>query len=107
VLAILEPWTAVKATLEAITLLDASEEGLALAQELIRTGAIPATSPEDAAHVALAVVDGVAYLVTWNCRHLANASMRTRIEAVCREQGYEPATIRTPEGPMEADDGHQ
>ena len=82
-----------KATLEAVTLLDATEEALALAQELIRTGAIPATSPEDAAHIAIAVVNGVAYLVTWNCRHIANASMRTRIEAVCREQGYEPAII--------------
>lgn len=90
-----------------MTLLDATDEGLALAQQLVQSGAIPATSPEDAAHIAIAVANGGAYPVTWNCRHLANATMRSRIEGVCREQGYEPAIICTPEELMEPEDDHE
>ena len=96
-----------QAALEPVTLLDATDEALALAQELIRSGAIPATYPEDAAHIAIAVANGAAYIVTWNCRHIANATMRWRIERVCREQGYEPAIICTPEELMEPEDDHE
>jgi hypothetical protein len=37
------------------------------------------------------------YLLTWNCTHLANAQLRSRIEQVCREAGYIPPIICTPE----------
>jgi hypothetical protein len=92
------------AALESMTLLDATDDALTLAQELIHSGAIPATAPEDAAHIAIAVVNGVEYLVTWNCRHIANASLRTHIERVCRNAGYEPAVICTPDELMEPED---
>lgn len=41
------------------------------------------------------------YLVTWNCKHLANAALRTRIEETCRAAGYEPVVICTPEELLE------
>lgn len=44
---------------------------------------------------------GIEYLVTWNCRHIANATLRSRIERVCRGRGYEPAVICTPDELME------
>ena len=50
----------------------------------------------DAAHVAIAVTNGADYLVTWDFRHIANTAMRTRIELVCRQAGYEPPVICTP-----------
>jgi hypothetical protein len=34
--------------------------------------------------------------VTWNCAHIANATMRPRIEAICRANGFEPPVICTP-----------
>jgi hypothetical protein len=37
------------------------------------------------------------YLLTWNCTHIANASLRGRIEAVCRDAEFEPPVICTPE----------
>ena len=40
---------------------------------------------------------GVDFLLTWNCRHIANAAMRPAIERVCRQAGYEPPVICTPE----------
>ena len=48
-------------------------------------------------HIAVAAVHGVEYLLTWNCKHIANATMRQAIEGVCREAGYEPPIICTPE----------
>jgi len=78
-----------------------TEEALALAQRLLQTKAIPQDFPEDALHVAVAVVNGIEYLLTWNYKHLANASMRSKIEATCREPGYGAVIICTPEELME------
>lgn len=36
-------------------------------------------------------------LLTWNCTHIANAALRSRIEAVCGEAGSDPPQICTPE----------
>jgi hypothetical protein len=68
-----------------------------LADDLISAGAVPPTEPRDALHIAVAAVHGIEYLVTWNFKHIANATLRGRIEAVCRDAGYEPPIICTPE----------
>ena len=91
------------AALDSVTLLDATEEAAELAQKLIESGATPAIAVGDAGHIAIAVANGVDYLVTWNCRHIANATMRSQIEHVCRNAGYEPAIICTPDELMEPD----
>jgi predicted nucleic acid-binding protein len=92
------------ATLESVTMLDATEEAAELAQQLIDSGAVPQKAAEDAGHIAIAVTNGVQYLVTWNCRHIANATMRSHIDRVCREAGYEPTVICTPSELMGSDD---
>ncbi len=90
--------------LESLTLVETTEDALALAEQLVGSHAIPRKAVEDALHIALAAVNGVEYLVTWNCRHIANATMRSKIEEVCRSAGYEPPVICTPEELLEADD---
>jgi len=80
-----------------IDFLNITPESIALAQGLLSRLAIPATEDRDAAHVAIAAVHGINYLLTWNCRHLANATLRPKIELVCREQGFEPPVICTPQ----------
>ena len=40
--------------------------------------------------------NGKDYLLSWNCKHIANAMLRGRIEATCRAAGYEPPVICTP-----------
>jgi hypothetical protein len=50
----------------------------------------------DALHIAVATVHGMNCLLTWNCAHIANATMRPRIEAICRNNGFEPPVICTP-----------
>jgi len=68
-----------------------------LAARLLKSGAIPKKATEDALHIAVAAVHGIEFLLTWNCKHIANATMRQAIEHVCREAGYEPPVICTPE----------
>ena len=73
------------------------------AAKLVESGAVPRRAAEDALHIAVAAVHGVDYLLTWNCKHIANAAMRQAIEGVCREGGYEPPVICTPEELMNDD----
>jgi predicted nucleic acid-binding protein len=68
-----------------------------LAARLVEGRAVPREAAEDALHIAVAAVHGVDYLLTWNYKHIANATMRQAIERVCREAGYEPPVICTPE----------
>ncbi|MGH8716734.1 MAG: type II toxin-antitoxin system VapC family toxin [Burkholderiales bacterium] len=76
--------------------LDVSEEAELLAARLLTEGAIPETAKTDAMHIAVAAVHGIDYLLTWNCKHIANAVMRPKIEVICRACGYEPPVICTP-----------
>lgn len=69
---------------------------VALAEHLLTKGALPAKARADAEHVAIAAVSGMDYLLTWNCRHIANAALRKLIEQVCRDRGFEPPIICTP-----------
>jgi predicted nucleic acid-binding protein len=85
------------AVLERLPLLDVTDAAIALAATLITGQALPAQATQDALHLALACVHGMEYLLTWNCTHLANARLRGRIEQVCREAGYVPPIICTPE----------
>ncbi|MBA2592886.1 MAG: type II toxin-antitoxin system VapC family toxin [Pseudomonadota bacterium] len=82
--------------------LEATEEVRVLGQTLISQGAIPQKAEIDAYHVAIAAVNGLEYLLTWNCTHIANAIMRPKIEAICRSCGYEPPIICTPQELMES-----
>ena len=72
-----------------------------LANTLIRTGTLPTKAQLDAVHVAIAGVNGMDYLLTWNLRHLANAAIRGKIEEVCRKAGIRPPIICTPDELME------
>jgi len=77
--------------------LRSSPEVDTLSLALIRNNALPTKAEMDAFHVAIAAVNGIEYLLTWNCTHIANALTRPKIEATCRELGYEPPIICTPQ----------
>ena len=91
------------AALETVTLLEATDDAAKLTRKFLDLGAIPRKAAEDAAHIAIAVTNGADYLVTWNFRHIANAVLRSRIEHVCRQAGYEPPVICTPNELIEPD----
>jgi hypothetical protein len=83
--------------LQDIPILGISERALDLADELILAAALPAKAVRDAQHVGIAAVNGIDYLLTWNCRHLANVVLRDKIEDVCDRFGVRAPKICTPE----------
>ena len=85
------------AILDSLEFLAASVGADGLAERLIAAHAFPETAPRVAAHVSLAAFNGIEYLVTWNFKHIANATTRAAIESVCRAAGYEPPIICTPD----------
>jgi hypothetical protein len=74
-----------------------TDDALELAQRLLAGAALPEMAKEDALHIAVAAVHGTDYLLTWNCKHIANASKRPLIESICETAGYRPPIICTPE----------
>jgi len=85
------------AFLESSQLLATTDQALALADNLVRRRAVPSTFSEDAAHIAIATVNGMDYVLTWNCKHIANARLFKVIAAICAEFGFEAPVICTPE----------
>jgi hypothetical protein len=83
--------------LEGIPLLRINDEALALARALVEKGPIPVKAAIDALHIAIATSHGMDYLLTWNCRHIANAEIQIGVARVCRAAGLEPPVICTPE----------
>ena len=90
--------------LDGIPLLQVPDDVNSLAERLISGVPLPEKAAVDALHISVAAVNGVEYLLTWNCKHIANPSMRPRIERLCREMGYEPPVICTPQELLEIDD---
>ena len=80
-----------------IPILAGSGEILRLAEELIAAGPIPRKAAGDAVHIAMAAIYGCEYLLTWNCRHIANAEMQRAIRRVVERSGYQPPILCTPE----------
>lgn len=82
--------------LQSIRLVEIDADAEDLARRLVESGPMPQKANVDALHIAVATVHGVEYLLTWNCKHIANAETRGRIVALCRASGYEPPVICTP-----------
>ena len=60
--------------------------------------------PAVALHISTAACHGVEYLLTWNSKHIANAEYRPRVERICRNAGYEPPVLCTPDELMGGED---
>ena len=90
------------AVLDSLEFLATSPSVDELAGKLISKFAVPKTEPRDAIHISLAAVNGVEYLVSWNFKHIVNPTTRSAIERVCRDAGFVPPMICTPDELMEA-----
>jgi hypothetical protein len=88
--------------LRPMLVLETTAEALELAKELLQAGALSAKAADDALHIAIAATKAIPYLLTWNCRHLANAVMRPVIETVCKDKGFKAPIICTPEELLES-----
>ena len=68
-----------------------------MATAIMAAGMLPAHAFPDAAHVAVSAVHAVDYLLTWNCKHLANAQIARRIAVVCEKLSRKMPIICTPD----------
>jgi len=80
-----------------LPLLDITPEVTELASGILASGKIPRKAATDAAHIAIAAVHGMNFLVTWNCVHIANAANARALAVICREHACECPVICTPE----------
>lgn len=80
-----------------IPVLAITQNAVDLGQELLRHGALPEKAGNDALHIAIAAVQQIPYLLTWNCRHIANATMRPVIQLVCEQRGLQMPILCTPD----------
>ena len=83
--------------INAFPVLEVTEDAELLTRAILSGGAVPPHAVRDAAHIAVAAVNDVDYLLTWNCRHLANAQIIRRISVVCNREGNNMPVICTPE----------
>ena len=84
--------------LDGIPLLDVTDPRIdPIADALLAAHLLPANARSDAEHVATATVHGVDYLLTWNCKHIANAETLPRVYRLLTHLGYSPPLIVTPE----------
>ena len=84
-------------TIRGLPILDLTEGISELAQALVAKGPLPEKAADDAFHLAFATVHDMDYLVTWNCKHLANAEMLRQVERLLDEKGYGIPRVCTPE----------
>ena len=73
----------------------------ALAGAVLQSAVLPSKAEADALHIALAAVNGMNFLVTWNCTHIANGFILQAVNTICRRAGFEPPIVCTPEELME------
>ena len=88
--------------MDELLFLEVTEQAESLTEAILAAGAMPVQAVRDAAHVAVAAVNGIDYLLTWNCRHLANAQIMRKMAKVCNSEGFAMPLICTPEELMGA-----
>jgi hypothetical protein len=75
-----------------------------LARAIVAASIMPLKAAADAIHVAAAAVAGVQYLLTLNCKHIANAHELPRVYRLLDEYGFGPLLICTPAEFLGGDD---
>ena len=85
------------AALQGIRLLDVAPYSIELAKDLVNAGIVPEKASEDALHISIATVHFADYLLTWNCRHIANPEIQARIAENFQRKGLFLPFICTPE----------
>ena len=73
------------------------DRAIILAEALLSDTAVPRNSYDDALHIATAAINEMEFLVTWNCKHIANAVTRPVIRKTCERMGYVCPEICTPD----------
>lgn len=82
--------------LQSLMLLELTEEAFELSQAFLSQSNLPSKASNDSLHIALATVYSLDYLLTWNCKHMANAQIQRKLAQISSDLGYVLPVICTP-----------
>ena len=91
------------AVLQGVPLVRVTDEVMELARAILASRLLPATADRDATHIALASAHEMDILLSWNCRHIANATIQARLRRLADAAGFALPVICTPEELMDND----
>jgi predicted nucleic acid-binding protein len=83
--------------LAALPLLDITPDITQLAQAVADALQLHRRAAADGVHIAAAACHRIDFLLTWNSTHIANAELRPIVERACRDGGYSPPILCTPD----------
>ena len=79
-----------------IAILKITDEVIVLSEIFIKEGVLPHKAIDDSLHISIAAIHEIDYLLTWNCRHIANAEIKPFVQDVCLKNSYRCPEICTP-----------
>ncbi|MGD9857402.1 MAG: type II toxin-antitoxin system VapC family toxin [Planctomycetaceae bacterium] len=82
--------------LDSLEELAVTEHAADIADQILRETLVPHKAAVDAMHIAIAAVNQMDYLLTWNCRHIANATLRRPLSQLLSANGLTTPIICTP-----------
>lgn len=82
--------------LQNLSVLELTEAVQNLGLQFLKRGSLPSKASDDAIHIAAATIHRLDYLLTWNCKHIANAQIQRKLAEICLDFGYRLPTICTP-----------
>ncbi|NEP84404.1 MAG: type II toxin-antitoxin system VapC family toxin [Okeania sp. SIO3C4] len=74
----------------------ANETVTNLTEQFLQQTNLPPKASDDALHIALATVYSLDYLLTWNCRHIANPNIQRKLSEISTNFGYQLPILCTP-----------
>jgi hypothetical protein len=77
-------------------LLELNQAVQGLAVQFLTQSNLPPKAKVDAIHIAAATVHGMDYLLTWNCKHIANAQIQGKLAEISLDFGYVLPVLCTP-----------
>lgn len=89
------------ARIASLSSVDFTPEAVDLADWFVRVGLLPSNFQADANHLAVCITNKIDYLVTWNCRHLANPINLRRLVRLCDERDLHHTVVCTPDTLLE------
>jgi len=82
--------------LDGVPLVELNQDVRSLAAQFLSRSNLPPKASDDAVHIAAATIHGLDYLLTWNCKHIANAQIQRKLEEISFDFGYQLPVICTP-----------
>ncbi|OGL47287.1 MAG: hypothetical protein A2161_12520 [Candidatus Schekmanbacteria bacterium RBG_13_48_7] len=89
--------------IQSFSMLDIDDDARSLAEKIITGNAISSEYPEDALHIAVAAVNGIEIIITWNFAHINNPVTRIMVRKIVESEGYACPEICSPEELLEVD----